>query len=198
VARPFKFGRQQPKSDGRGWANSVRSRRPRLGFDGPHSSSHSMLPYLSRVSLWLAALAAAASLFTSGREGAALATVAIIALIGALVIRRFQLKASEPVLVEIEQVRPLDDAAMLEVATLLSRRISQAATLLDALRETRDELVHELGARGVVVHGPTDDATPLVLAERFPLGEGGGRAPVARPAPRGVSAPVVRGALTLI
>jgi len=49
-----------------------------------------MLRYLSRVSLWLAAFAAAASLFTPGRESAALAVVAMIALVGALVLRRFK------------------------------------------------------------------------------------------------------------
>jgi hypothetical protein len=130
-----------------------------------------MLPYLSRVSLWLAALAAAASLFTSGREGVALATVAIVALIGALVMRAFQLKTRVAPVIEVDRLRPLDEAAMFEIASLLTRRISQATTLLDALRETRDELIHELGARGVVVHGPTSDKTPLVLAERFPLGE---------------------------
>jgi len=47
-----------------------------------------MLPYLSHVSLWLAALAAAASLFTSGRHGATLAAVALVALGAALWLRR--------------------------------------------------------------------------------------------------------------
>jgi hypothetical protein len=139
-----------------------------------------MLPYLSRVSLWLAALAAAASLFTPGRQGAMLASVAMVALIGALLIRRFELKSRPVVAIEPERVRSLDEAAMLEVATILTRRISQASSLLDALRETRDELIHELGARGVVVHGPTGDEAPLVLAERSAKPFAAARSPATR------------------
>jgi PAS domain S-box-containing protein len=129
-----------------------------------------MLRYLSRVSLWLAALAAAASLFTRGRHGALLATVAMVSLAGALVLRRFQLKAGLPTVIDPDQTRPLDDAAMLEVATLLTRRITQAGRLADALREVHDELIHELGAHGTALHGPVDRGRRLVLADRFPLG----------------------------
>ena len=151
-----------------------------------------MLRYLSRVSLWLAALAAAASLFTPGREGATLATVAMIALIGALVLRRFMLKNRIQVVIEAEPTRVLGEAAMLEVATMLTRRITDANGLAEALEETREELVHELGARGVIVHGPVDAATPLVMAERFPLGDAFVRREVCGNAVAGYALPVER------
>src|SRR5688572_289899 len=128
-----------------------------------------MLPYLSRVSLWLAALAAAASLFTPGRHGAMLASVAMVSLIGALVMRRFALRSAAPATLEPDETRPLDDAAMLDVAAVLTRSVAQAASLADALADVREELIHELGAHGVIVHGPCDGAEPLVLANRFPL-----------------------------
>ncbi len=151
-----------------------------------------MLRYLSRVSLWLAALAAAASLFTPGREGATLATVAMIALIGALVLRRFMLKNRIQVVIEVESPRVLGEAAMLEVATMLTRRVTDANGLAEALEETREELVHELGARGVIVHGPVDAATPLVMAERYPLGDAFVRGEVCGNAVAGYALPVTR------
>jgi two-component system sensor histidine kinase/response regulator len=150
-----------------------------------------MLAYLSRVSLCLAALAAGASLFTPGRDGAALASLAIVALIGALLMRRFRVKAQLALRIEPDQAGPLDDTALHEVATLITRRIAQASTLPDALRETREELIHELGARGVVVHGPADDMMPLALAQRFPLGEALRSTKVAGNPTLGYAAPVV-------
>jgi signal transduction histidine kinase/DNA-binding response OmpR family regulator len=130
-----------------------------------------MLRYLSRVSLWLAAFAAVASLFTPGREGAALAVVAMVALIGALVLRRFVLENRIQVVIEAEPARGLNDAALLEVAASLTHRIADAGSVAEALDETREELIHELGARGVVIHGPVEPSGTLVLAERFPLGD---------------------------
>jgi len=154
-----------------------------------------MLPYLSRVSLWLAALAAAASLFTPGRHGALLATVAMIALIGALVLRRFQLKASAaaPPALDPDDTRPLDDAAMLDVAARLARTIADAPSVAVALREVRDELIHELGAHDVTLHEPAPRNTGLTVADRFPLGEALRRNTVAGSATAGFAMPVARG-----
>jgi len=152
-----------------------------------------MLRYLSRVSLWLAALAAAASLFTPGREGATLAMVAMVALIGALVLRRVMRQNLIQVVIEVEASRALGEASMLEVATMLTRRVTAASSLAEALEETREELVHELGARGVIVHGPVDAATLLVMAERYPLGDAFVRREVCGNAAAGYALPVARG-----
>ncbi|HUG23027.1 response regulator [Piscinibacter sp.] len=151
-----------------------------------------MLPYLSRVSLWLAALAAAASLFTPGKHGALLATIAMVALIGALVLRRFQLKASAATVVTLDpdDTRPLDDAAMLDVATRLTRGIAEATSVAVALREVRDELVHELGAYGVTLHERPAPQAPLTVADRFPLGDALRRDAVAGSAAAGFAMPV--------
>ena len=129
-----------------------------------------MLPYLSHVSLWLAALAAAASLFTSGREGTTLATLALVALGAALWLRRY--RAPMEVAPELAEALALDDAAMLDVGAVLSRSVAQAGSLVDALQELKEELVHELGARGVAIHWM--DASPDMperVADRFPLSE---------------------------
>jgi PAS domain S-box-containing protein len=154
-----------------------------------------MLPYLSRVSLWLAALAAAASLFTPEKQGAMLATIAMVALIGSLVLRRFHLKAHVPEVPDLDHTRPLDDAAMLDAASALSRCIGEAATLADALRDVREELILELGAHDVTLHG--DDAQgPLVVADRFPLGDALRRNQVSGSAAAGFALPVAcRGAV---
>jgi signal transduction histidine kinase/CheY-like chemotaxis protein len=128
-----------------------------------------MLPHLSHASLWLAALAAAASLFTSGRQGVALAAVALFALGAALWLRRYRRAVEAP---ELAQALALDDAAMLDLGVLLSRSVTQAESLADALHSLRDHLIHEIGAHGVVIHR-TDatPGTPARLADRFPLSE---------------------------
>lgn len=154
-----------------------------------------MLPYLSRVSLWLAALAAAASLFTPGRQGALLATVAMVALIGALVLRRFQPKAqvaAGPV-ADVDATCMLDDAALLDVATLVARGIARSATLADAMHAVRGHLVHELGAYDVTLHGVPPQPEPLVVADRFPLGDALRANAVAGSAEAGFAMPVACG-----
>src|SRR5436853_2461127 len=152
-----------------------------------------MLPYLSRVSLWLAALAAGVSLFTPGARGALLATVALIALIGALVLRRFQLKARPVVTLDFEATRPLDDEALLEVAAVLSRTVLRAASVGQALRDVRFDLIHELGAHEVTLHEPPSAPdTPLVLPERYPLGEAQCTGHVTGNAAAGFAVPVER------
>src|SRR5688500_10587856 len=115
-----------------------------------------MLPYLSRVSLWLAALAAAASLFTPGQKGAWLASLAMVALIAALVLRRFSLKSQLPPVADFEHAPLLDDAALLDAATLLSRCIAQSDSLDAAVQELRETLMYELGVRKLTLHEPGD------------------------------------------
>ncbi|HEX6707114.1 MAG TPA: response regulator [Albitalea sp.] len=130
-----------------------------------------MLPTLSRVSLWLAALAAAVSLFTPGQSGALLASVAMVSLIGALVLRRFHLKSAVVALPEPVDTRGLDAAALLEVATVLSATVARAGSLVDALRDLRGDLIHELGAHEVTLHEPPEEpGARLVVPERHPLG----------------------------
>jgi signal transduction histidine kinase/DNA-binding response OmpR family regulator len=150
-----------------------------------------MLPYLSRVSLWLAALAAAASLFTPGPNGAMLATVALIALAGALWMRRY--RAVAPTLIELEETVGLDDAALLDVASVLARSVAQAATLRDALVDVRDDLIHELGAHGVVIHhlGSAADAHLRAL-DRYPVRDAMRSRAVAGRAEGGFALPVAR------
>jgi len=126
-----------------------------------------MLPYLSRVSLWLAALAAATSLFTPGSNGATLATVALVALGCALWLRRFNVIA--PAL-EADESVALDDAAMLDVAHVLTRGVAQSGSLAAALQQVKNDLIHELGAHGVAIHhlnpaAPVDER----FAQRAPL-----------------------------
>ena len=132
-----------------------------------------MLPYLSRVSLWLAALAAAVSLFTPGQPGALLAAIGMIALIGALVLRRFQLKEQLPPSLDPgDTTRSLDEATLLDVAAVLARAITNAGCLTDALRDLRGELIHELGAQEVTLHEPPESPRiALVVPERHPLGD---------------------------
>ncbi len=150
-----------------------------------------MLRYLSRVSLWLAALAAAASLFTPGVHGATLASVAMLALIGSFVLRRFELKAAVLAQPEPDVTRPLDDVALLDACVVLARGARGASTLASALREVRDGLIHELGAHGVIVHEAQPDS-PLVIAERFPLGDAARSGIVAGSVDRGFALPVLR------
>ncbi|HEV7914163.1 MAG TPA: histidine kinase dimerization/phospho-acceptor domain-containing protein, partial [Albitalea sp.] len=131
-----------------------------------------MLPYLTRVSLWLAALAAAASLFTPGQQGALLAAVGMVTLIVALLLRRFHLKAA-PLLPAMDpgETPGLDDAAMLDVAAMFVHAVADASSLVDALRDLRDALIHELGAQEVTLHEPPEPPhTTLVVPERYPLG----------------------------
>jgi len=129
-----------------------------------------MLPHLSHVSLWLAALSAVASLFLPGSDGAMLATIALVALGAALWLRRY--RVSEPVVPELAEALALDDAAMLDVGAVLSRSVAQADSLGAALQELKEELIHELGARDLEIHWM--DATPEMperVADRFPLSE---------------------------
>ena len=149
-----------------------------------------MLPYLSRVSLWLAALAAAASLFTSGSSGATLASVAMVSLIGALVFRRWEIKARVVSMPELEQAATFDEAALCEAAAMLLRSIVQSKSLHDALTRVGDELVHEIGAHGLTVH--ESPAGPLVVANRFPLGHAAHRDEVAGTPEAGFALPVSR------
>src|SRR5437762_6857775 len=122
-----------------------------------------MLPHLSRVTLWLAALAAAASLFPPGRHGAMLASIAMVSLIGALVMRRFHLKTHVVATPDPDHTRPLDDMAMLDAAMVLSRAIHDAADLAHGLREVREALILELGAHDLTLH-ESERGEPLVVA----------------------------------
>jgi signal transduction histidine kinase/CheY-like chemotaxis protein/HPt (histidine-containing phosphotransfer) domain-containing protein len=153
-----------------------------------------MLPYLSRVTLWLAALAAAASLFTRGRPGALLAIVSMLSLAGALVLRRFELKTRLAPVPDLDHTRPLDGAALLETAVVLTQGITQAATLGDALQELRDELIHELGVHTLTLHeiGGQPGAR-LVVPERFPLGDAMRCGKVTGNTEAGFALPVARG-----
>ena len=150
-----------------------------------------MLPHLSHVSLWLAALAAAASLFTSGRQGSMLAAVALAALGAALWLRRYRPAFEAP---ELAEALALDDAAMLDVGAILSHSVARADTLDAALQELREELIHELGARGVTIHWM--DATPEMaarIADRFPLCEALRTGESAGSLAGGFAMPVARG-----
>ncbi|WP_280151232.1 PAS domain-containing hybrid sensor histidine kinase/response regulator [Piscinibacter sp. XHJ-5] len=153
-----------------------------------------MLPYLSRVSLWLAALAAGVSLFTPGRQGALLASFAMLALIGALVMRRFHLKVRAAPTPDAGESHALDDGAMLDIATVLTRTIGKAPSLADALRDVRDELVHELGAQEITLHEPPEAPhETLVVPERFPLGVAMKSGEVTGSSEAGFALPVSRG-----
>jgi signal transduction histidine kinase/CheY-like chemotaxis protein len=181
--RRFKFTALLPKSNGRG-------RRLLHGHSFPISCDSGliappigMLPHLSRISFWLAALAAAASLVTPDSDGALLASVAIVALLGALVLRRFGMQpAASP---EFTATASIDDAAMLEVATVLARRLAAAPSLAQALRAAGDVLTLELGAHGVTLHEP---GAPV--AERSPLHDAARTRAVAGDADAGFAVPV--------
>ena len=149
-----------------------------------------MLPYLSRVSLWLAALAAAASLFTPGRNGAALASVALVALGCALWLRRFNVVA--PTL-QLDETVALDDAAMLDVANVLTRSVAQSASLAAALQEVKDDLIHELGAHGVAIHHLSAEAqNDARFRQRTPIREALQTRAVVGSAETGYALPVSR------
>ena len=144
-----------------------------------------MLPHLSRISFWLAALAAAASLVTPDSDGAMLASVAIVALLGALVLRRFGMRpAASP---EFTETAAVDGAAMLEVATVLARRLAAAPSLAQALRAASEVLTLELGAHGVTLHEP---GAPV--AERSPLRDATRTRAAAGDADAGFAVPVCR------
>ena len=150
-----------------------------------------MLPYLTRVSFWLAALAAGMSLFTPGAKGAALASVAMVALVAALVLRRFALQ-SRPALPPLDRgdsVLRLDDTDLLDVAAVLARAVTGAATLAEALRGVRHALIHELGAQDVTLHEAPAGAA-LVVPQRYPLGEAQASGEVAGSAAAGYALPV--------
>jgi len=151
-----------------------------------------MLPHLTRVSFWLAALAAAVSLFTPGPKGALLASIAMVALVSALVLRRFELKARPaPATVDPGQSGVLDESALLEVAAVLVAAVARAPTLTAALAALRTELVHEIGAEGVTVH-EAPPGTRLVVPQRDPLGPAYSDGVAAGDAAAGYALPVQR------
>ena len=150
-----------------------------------------MLHRLSRVSLCIAALAAVASLFTPGPNGATLAALALAALASALWLRRF--RNASPMAPVAADTTALDDAAMADVAGVLARRVAQAASLADALRAAGEVLVHELGAHGVRVHQRTSAPDAQAAAsDRFPISEALRARAAAGDVQRGFAMPVLR------
>ena len=107
-----------------------------------------MPPLLSRLSLCLAALAAAASLFASGQRATVLVAVAIACLAASWWLQRF--RAVTPA-ESLPGQTPLDAVALLEVAERIDRRTAEAESLEDAMHRAGDVLVHELGMTGVTV-----------------------------------------------
>ena len=118
-----------------------------------------MLPYLSRISFWMATVAAAASLIAPEQGGPALATFAIAALMGALVLRRFFPHRAVVDPPETLDTVPIDDAALFDVATLLTRRLARSTSFAEALRMAADVLTLELGAVGVALLQPAGHPT---------------------------------------
>ena len=121
-----------------------------------------------------------------------LASIAMVSLIGALVMRRFHLKTHVVATPDPDHTRPLDDMAMLDAAMVLSRAIHDAADLAHGLREVREALILELGAHDLTLH-ESERGEPLVVADRFPLGEAFRSAQVAGSAAAGFALPVERG-----
>src|SRR5439155_6421826 len=124
-------------------------------------------------------------------NGAMLATVALIALMGALWLRRY--RAAAPVLMELDETVGLDDAALLDVATVLARSTAQAASLRDALVDVRQHMIHELGAHGVVIHhlgGAAD--MHLRALDRYPVRDAMQTGAVAGRTDGGFALPVAR------
>ncbi len=124
-----------------------------------------MPPLLSRLSLCLAALAAAASLFVSGQRATALVAVAIACLAASWWLQRFRAAAPAETVPDAAQ---LDAITLLEVAERIDRGTADAESLEDAMHRAGDVLVHELGMTGVAVREilrSHDDSIP-VLARR--------------------------------
>jgi len=153
-----------------------------------------MLPYLTRVSFWLAALAAGVSLFTPGPNGALLASIAMVALVSALVLRRFELKARPVSATQLDpaETGSLDEAGLLEVATVLLQAIARSTTLAEALGALRAELIHEIGAEDITLHEALPDLG-LVVPQRYPLGDALAHGEVTGDAAAGYALPVQRG-----
>jgi HPt (histidine-containing phosphotransfer) domain-containing protein/BarA-like signal transduction histidine kinase len=117
-----------------------------------------MLPHLSRFSLWLAALTAAASLLLPGRQGGTLASIAMLALLAALWLRRFNRPPPEAALPDSTGIPAYDDVAMMEFAALAARQLEPADSLKTALQALGDLMVHELGAEDLRIHHPAPSA----------------------------------------
>ena len=115
----------------------------------------------------MAAVAAAASLIAPENGGPALATFAIAALIGTLVLRRFfpHRTVDRP---EILDTVSIDDAALFDVATALTRRLGRSTSLAEALRMAADVLTLELGAVRVALLQPTGHPPALGEPESIP------------------------------
>ncbi len=108
-----------------------------------------MPPLLSRLSLCLAAMTAAASLFASGRQATVLVAVAIACLAVSWWLQRF--RAEPPAEAAAPEAAQLDAVVLLEVAECIDRRTADAESLDEAMRRVGDVLVHELGMTGVTV-----------------------------------------------
>jgi signal transduction histidine kinase/CheY-like chemotaxis protein len=106
-----------------------------------------MLPLLSRLSLCLAALAAAASLFVTGQRATLLVAVAIACLAVSWWLQRFRPRAPA----EAPGAGPLDAIVLLEIVERVDRRTAEAGSLDEAMQAAADVLVHELGMTGVTV-----------------------------------------------
>jgi signal transduction histidine kinase/DNA-binding response OmpR family regulator len=153
-----------------------------------------MLAILSRVSLWLAAVSAAASLVTPGAQGGLLASVAMGSMIAAFVLRRFDLKLRQSPAMEPAESLLSDPGALLEVAHALTRSIAGATSLVPALRALHGAVIHELGAEHVVVHEPPESPQDsLVVPERSPVGDAWRSGRVCGSPEAGFAVPVVCG-----
>jgi len=108
-----------------------------------------MLSLLSRISLGVAALAAAASLFATGTEATVLVAVAIAFLAVSWWLTRF--RPAQPEEVSAPEADGLEAVALLEVLERIDRQTAGALSLEEALRCTGDILVHELGMAGATV-----------------------------------------------
>ncbi|HEY0855885.1 MAG TPA: response regulator [Albitalea sp.] len=116
------------------------------------------------------------------------------ALIAALLLRRLHLKSRPPPLVDLDHPPLLDDAALLDAAAVLSRCIAEARSLDAAVRDLREELIHELGVHELVLHEAGDAPEGrLVVAERFPLGHALRSGEIAGSSEAGFALPVSRG-----
>ncbi len=108
-----------------------------------------MLPLLSRLSLCVAALAAAASLFVTGSPATLLVGVAIACLAVSWWLQRF--RPAPPPQATAPGGDPLDAIALLEVLERIDRRTADEPSLDEAMRSAGDVLVHELGMAGASV-----------------------------------------------
>ncbi len=187
----FKFAGRPPKCRKTGWPGVPVLRRAAAGRS---RDLPTMLAILSRVSLWLAAVSAAVSLVTPGQQGVLLASVAVGAIIAAIVLRRFELKVRVAPVVEAPDSVLLDPGALLDLAHALTRSIAGERSLVPALRGLCQTLIHELGAQDVLVHEPPEDPDQsLVVPARAPTGDAFRSRRVSGGSEAGYALPVVRG-----